>query len=558
MRYEPVYVQDVFLEHPLLYISIFIIGLLLYKLINRRKDKPSGSSTPPSAPTPPIFNNGPKAPTPPRQTYASAESSTKVFRADHSMAGNTLRGETLGVSAFRAGDKAVLFNEDGKIIGQANVTRASENELVLIASDGKTDCSKAEIVINAPAWEEDYDTAVVSAMKEKGRSMRMVQFRYDDRTDLDMSKAVVMRVDSIDRQAGTVEGPSLGLTPEKSREQGFDMKMSHFTPHGHWPLAIKSMTLTTGGGQGDRLCLTCQTDDVQIGDVISNGKVDDDHTLTCERLASWKHRLFYARVAEQEAAMEPLSDPAAEGPVTSVPAADSAASGREASDQAKAELIEKLIPAHDADSASTRLDHELKKMASKPNDQAFQRLVCAMVKEGLDGSSLYLPADANNAPLYFEFNHTRVYALYTDQTIAKACASACMNGGAAGSCVRVPLGKVIETANASAAIALNLGLPTQAILPPDVAHTIHYMKMVKELGAKEDDPSWASWFGILNGYLKDCAIFERSGSDAENDFLLGGSYQKNEVTLWLPIQREERDSQVVYQLVPEQLGLEKR
>lgn len=536
-----------------LYIAVIVIVLVVSALRNPSKNKSAGNSPA----TPPIFNDGFRAPTP-RQTYESTWSSAKVFRVDHSMAGNILRGETLGVSAFRAGDKAVVFNEDGKIIGQANVTRASENELVLSAPDGKTDCSKAEIVISAPAWEADYDTAVVSAMKEKGRRMRTMQFRYDDRTDLDMSKAVAMRVESIDRQAGTVEGPSLGLAPEKSREQGFDMKMSHFTPHGHWPLAIESMTLTTGGGQGDRLSVRCRVEDMQVGDVISNCKVDDGHTITCERFASWKHRLCYVRVAGQEAAMEPLPDPAAEAPVTSAPVADNEARSKGTSDQAEAEWIEKLIPAHDADSASTRLDHELKKMASKPNDQAFQRLVCAMVKEGLDGSSLYLPADANNAPLYFEFNHTRVYALYTDQTIAKACASACMNGGAAGSCVRVPLGKVIETANASAAIALNLGLPTQAILPPDVAHTIHYMKMVKELGAKEDDPSWASWFGILNGYLKDCAIFERSGSDAENDFLLGGSYQKNEVTLWLPIQREERDSQVVYQLVPEQLGLEKR
>lgn len=167
------------------------------------------------------------------------------------------------------------------------------------------------------------------------------------------------------------------------------------------------------------------------------------------------------------------------------------------------------VMAHDYVSASSKIDQALERFhsAGPGDDPAFHNLIITLVDEACSGAKLYMPMA--NKRFNFTKQNVPVYALYTDKTMAEACASACMN--ASGTLFDPTAGfphaeeqtlmSVID--KSVVGLALNMGLPTQILLPPNVVHTIHHLCITHQCKAVEPEgSSWTEWIAIMNRYFE--------------------------------------------------------
>lgn len=166
------------------------------------------------------------------------------------------------------------------------------------------------------------------------------------------------------------------------------------------------------------------------------------------------------------------------------------------------------VQAHAYVSAWAPLDAAIARFsaASRSNDEPFHNLVMTLVDAAVNGAALYSPghtdafAGVSPQPLYLEMNGVRVWALYTDEKRAEACARICAVYPL-WITQRIPLEQAL--AQEPAALALNMGLPDQLILPPDVVRTVARLAMLRKTGAKMAPGSaWEDWAGIMERWYE--------------------------------------------------------
>lgn len=199
-------------------------------------------------------------------------------------------------------------------------------------------------------------------------------------------------------------------------------------------------------------------------------------------------------------------------------------------------MIHTKMETHTYRSASLKLDAALTAFARAPQtDAALHGVICTLVDEACCGRLLYTPCvRAQNGavtPVHFEMHNTRVYAMYTDEAAARIVAEHCADEAGEGEAAVIgyPLRSV--TARYPAALALNMGLPEQMILPPDAVHTVEHLCTVHELNAKEPAGSaWTPWVEIMNRY------FAQQTAPAEPQ----GEAQAAEKTMYIPLGAAQR------------------
>ncbi len=195
------------------------------------------------------------------------------------------------------------------------------------------------------------------------------------------------------------------------------------------------------------------------------------------------------------------------------------------------------VAEHDYISASTKIDSAIKVFHAEPqSDRAFQELVITLVDEACGGCKLYSPEDADRKdPIAYRFNGTNVYALYTDKELADACALGCyeMLCGGFPKGTEVSLEDMINRGGGTCALALNMGLPSQIILPPDVVHTIRHLMIAHSLHTREPEgSSWNEWIGIMEKY------FDERNTNADTDRGKQSIHCGN-IEMHLPVRRSQ-------------------
>ena len=222
----------------------------------------------------------------------------KVLKMNYYEGGNELFCKTVGVAEFCEGDEFAVFNEDGNIIGTDKVISLDKDPddkdsiYLQVQNTTNIDYEKADYLITLPTVEADYDTAIVAAMAEKGQVSRTVEFRYDGGDDVGWGRAFVMYVTNVNEEKGAVEGVSLKETLDESLKNGLTMEMSVFKQDKHIPFTWKNLKT-----RGFNAVFTGSSLNVEVGDIISNCEMDDFHSITCQRITSWKHRLHYIRTS---------------------------------------------------------------------------------------------------------------------------------------------------------------------------------------------------------------------------------------------------------------------
>ena len=182
------------------------------------------------------------------------------------------------------------------------------------------------------------------------------------------------------------------------------------------------------------------------------------------------------------------------------------------------------VMAHDYVSASKIIEQALELFSSTPqnDDSAFHNLVITLVDEAINGTKLHMPIrrtfsnNGSSKPFCFEKQGVKVYALYTDQRMAEACTTMCVraaNDDAVSdfwATVEIPLEDVIQMQTVG--LALNMGMPNQVLLPPDVVHTVAHLCFVRKLGARceQEGSAWNEWIDIMNRY------FDKQNKDSNN------------------------------------------
>ncbi|MBR2257422.1 MAG: hypothetical protein IJ899_08890 [Blautia sp.] len=78
-------------------------------------------------------------------------------------------------------------------------------------------------------------------------------------------------------------------------------------------------------------------------------------------------------------------------------------------------------------------------------------------------------------------------------------------------------------------MALNMGMPTQTIFPPDVVHTIRHLMISHKYHTKEPEgSSWKGWISIMERYF---AEKEKKPEDRQQ----GDTAHRKAVELSLPV-----------------------
>lgn len=182
-----------------------------------------------------------------------------------------------------------------------------------------------------------------------------------------------------------------------------------------------------------------------------------------------------------------------------------------------------VVMAHDYVSASQKIEKAIDRLRSSVpgDDQAFHHLVITLVDEACSGVKLYMPTgDANGKPFCFERQGIPVWALYTDQRMAEACASWCIataNEMGVPRAVEQSLMEVID--RQTVALALNMGLPSQMLIPPDVVHTVAHLCITHQLNTVEPEGSaWNEWIGIMNRYFEEQKTEEEKARKSKGFF----------------------------------------
>lgn len=176
------------------------------------------------------------------------------------------------------------------------------------------------------------------------------------------------------------------------------------------------------------------------------------------------------------------------------------------------------VAAHAYMSAWAPLDEAIARFhaASRSNDEPFHNLIMTLVDAASNGAQLYAPTHFDScltsgaAMLRFEMHDTNVFALYTDEKRAEACARICAVYPLWGT-MRFPLAQAVE--QHPTALALNMGLEDQLILPPDVVHTVARLAMLRRTGSKMAPGSaWEDWVAIMERWYQKKAEPEKARS----------------------------------------------